>query len=343
MTRNVEVEKSHFGVRPDWLAQLTEPVLDPSRRIVDPHHHLWTRPESFYGPDDLAADIGESGHNIVATVLVEGHAHYRPDGEPLLRPVGEVENAMRAAAAGRALGHPGICAGIVAYADLSAGDRVAVVLDAMQDVTGESLKGIRFNTVSHPDPSARGSMFNFPPGMLLTPDVRTGLTHLVDRGLSFDGWMYHTQLGDLEAIARDFPDLQIVLNHLGGPLHIGPYRTRQAEVFDFWRVSLESLAVFPNISIKLGGFGMKFFGFEFHTRDVPPDSDTFAAAIRPYTDVCLSLFGADRCMFESNFPVDKASVSAKTLWNAYKKVSASCSEAEKEQLFSLTAERCYRL
>lgn len=343
MIREVATEKSHFGVRPEWLALHDEPVIDPDRLIIDPHHHLWRRPESYFAPADLVACIKASGHRIAATVLVDGHDHYRDGGDPLLRPVGEVEHAVAAAKAGAELGHDGICEGIVAYADLGAGTQVGQVLDLMQEIGGPRFKGIRFNTVSHEDPAARGSMFNFPPGVLLSDPVRAGLRELSRRGLSFDGWMYHTQLAELAQTARDFPDLTIVLDHLGGPLHLGPYRSQGAEMFAHWSALMAELAKYPNIAVKLGGFGMKFFGFDFHLAARPPSSEDFARAISPYLRLCLDLFGPERCLFESNFPVDQASLSARVLWNGYKRAVADLSESEKDMLFHGTAARVYRL
>ena len=172
---------------------------------------------------------------------------------------------------------------------------------------------------------------------------RQGFALLAAHGLSFDAWLYHTQLDDLIDLARRFPETTIILDHVGGPLGIGPYAGRRDEVFAAWRGQIAELAACDNVVVKLGGLGMKICGFEFHHREVPPPSQVLAEAWRPYLMTCIEAFGPSRCMFESNFPVDKASCNYTVLWNALKRVSEGLSADERAELFQHTANRVYRL
>jgi L-fuconolactonase len=340
----------HLPVRPEWLALRQEEILEPELPIVDPHHHLVDRDNTGrYLLPELLADTG-SGHNITATVYLEWLSMYRaansPFGAPIaLRPVGEVEfaNGVAAMAASGIYGKTRVCAGIVAYADLMLGAAVEPVLEAMIMAGGGRFRGIRYISASHPDEAARGSSINRPAGLLINDKVREGFAKLHPLGLSFDAWMYHTQIGDLVDLARAFPETPIVLDHVGGPIGIGPYAGRRDEVFAAWRGSIRELAGCPNMHIKLGGLGMRLFGFDVHAGEMPPGSEQLAALWRPYIEACIEAFGPERAMFESNFPVDKGSGSYHVFWNAFKRIAAGCSASEKAALFSATACRFYRL
>jgi L-fuconolactonase len=236
-----------------------------------------------------------------------------------------------------------VCAGIVAYADLMLGAGVEKVLEAMIAAGGGRFRGIRYITASHPDEAARGSSVNRAAGLLMEPKLRQGFARLHPLGLSFDAWMYFTQLGELVDLARAFPDTPIVLNHVGGAIGIGPYAGRRDEVFAEWKGRIGELAGCPNVHIKLGGLGMRLFGFDVHAGALPPGSEQLAAAWRPYIETCIAAFGPERAMFESNFPVDKGSGGYPVFWNAFKRIAAGCSAAERAALFSGTANRFYRL
>jgi L-fuconolactonase len=336
---------THLPVRPEWLALRQEEILEPELPIVDPHHHLVDRANTGrYLLPDLLADTG-SGHNIVATVYLEWLSMYRQDGPMEMRPVGEVEfaNGVAAMAASGLYGNTRVCAGIVAYADLMLGAAVEKVLEAMIMAGGGRFRGIRYITASHPDEAARGSSVNRPAGLLMEPKLREGFARLHPLGLSFDAWMYFTQLGELIDLARAFPETPIVLNHVGGAIGIGPYAGRRDEVFVEWKGRIEELARCPNVHIKLGGLGMRLFGFDVHEGASPPSSEQLAAAWRPYIETCIAAFGSERAMFESNFPVDKGSGGYAVFWNAFKRLAAGCSPAEKMTLFRGTADRFYRL
>lgn len=334
----------HLSVRPDWLALHQEDILEPELPIVDAHHHLWDRPENRYLFADLLVDLA-AGHNVRATVAVECGAMYRQDGEAELRPIGETDflNGAAAMSASGEYGACRVCAGIVGHADLRLGERVRPVLEAHIRAGGGRFRSIRHISAWHPDPTARGSMANPPPHLLNDPSFREGFAQLSPLGLAFDAWMYHTQLPELVDLARAFPQTTIVLNHVGGAIGIGPYAGKRDAVFADWKASMGELARCVNVCVKLGGLGMRLFGFDFASRPRPPSSQDVAQSWRPYLEACIEAFGAERCMFESNFPVDKGTCSYAVLWNAFKHITAHASAAEKQALLSGTASRVYRL
>ncbi|HEV2300381.1 MAG TPA: amidohydrolase family protein [Stellaceae bacterium] len=335
----------HPPVREEWLARRREEVIEPLLPIVDPHHHLVDRPETGrYLLRDLLADIG-AGHNVTHTVYLEWLSMYRADGPAEFRPVGEVEfaNGVAAASASAKYGPARVCAGIVGYADLALGAAVERVLEAMAAAGGGRFRGIRYISATHPDQREWGTLAERPEGMLMDARVREGFARLAPLGLSFDAWMYHTQLAELVDLARAFPQTPIVLDHVGGPIGLGRYQGRREAVFAEWKARIREVAACPNVHIKLGGLGMRLFGFGFHERDLPPSSEELVAAWRPYVETCIEAFGASRAMFESNFPVDKGSCGYVAVWNAFKRLAAGCSAAEKAALFSGTATKFYRL
>jgi L-fuconolactonase len=339
------VTSPHLAVRQDWLDKRREEIIEPDLPIVDPHHHLVDRPETGrYLLPELLADTG-SGHNITATVYLEWLSMYRAGGPAELRPVGEIEfaNGVAAMSASETYGKTKVCTGIVGYADLALGAAVEKVLEAMITAGGGRFRGIRFITASHPDQAQWGSAVIRPAGLLMDPKVREGFARLAPLGLGFDAWMYHTQLGELVDLARAFPSIPIVLDHVGGPIGLGPYAGRRDEVFAAWSARIRDLAACPNVHIKLGGLGMRMFGFTHHTGELPPSSEELATAWRPYIEACIAGFGPERAMFESNFPVDKGSCGYVALWNAFKRIAAGCSAAEKAALFAGTATNFYRL
>jgi len=337
---------SHLAVRPEWLDRRREAALEPDLPIVDPHHHLIDRPESGrYLLPDLLADIAGGGHNVVATVYLEWLSMYRADGPAEMRPVGEIEfaNGIAAMSASGGYGKPRVCAGIVGHADLALGARVKDVLEAMIAAGGGRFRGIRFIASTHPDQAQWGATAVRPDGLLLDSRVREGFARLAPLGLSFDAWVYHTQLGDVLDLARAFPGTTIVLNHVGGPIGLGRYKGKRDAVFADWSAGIRALASCPNVNVKLGGLGMRLLGFDVHEGELPPSSDQLAAAWRPYIETCIAAFGADRAMFESNFPVDKGSYGYGVFWNACKRLAQGASADEKASLFHGTASRVYRL
>jgi predicted TIM-barrel fold metal-dependent hydrolase len=329
--------------RERWIAQVVEDVVEPELPIVDPHHHLWDHPGRRYLIDELLADTG-SGHRVAATVFVECMSMYRADGPEAMRPVGETEfvNGVAAMSASGRYGPTRVAAGIVSFADLTLGDGAGAVLDA-HIAASPRFRGIRHAAGWDASDQVRNSHTNPAPGLLADSEFRRGFAQLARRGLTFDAWLYHPQLPELTALARAFPDTTIVLDHLGGPLGIGPYEGRRAEIFAYWRGALRDLAACRNVVVKLGGMAMPINGFGFHKAPKPATSAELAQAGRDWYLHAIDCFGPARCMFESNFPVDRQSCSYQVLWNAFKRMTSGFGAADRAALFHDTAARVYRL
>jgi L-fuconolactonase len=328
-----------------WLAQAArEEILELDLPIVDPHHHLWQRGDHRYLLDEFLADTG-SGHNIVATVFEECHSMYRADGPPEMRPIGETEfvAGIAAMSASGNYGPTRVAAGIVGAADLTLGERVEPVLLAQLRAGGGRFRGVRHSAGYDADPVIGNSGSSIQPDLYARADFRAGLARLAALGLSFDAWLYHPQLGDVVDLARAFPALPIVMGHVGGFLGYGPYGGRRDEEFARWKRSMAELAACPNVVVKLGGMVNRGAAFDFHNAAAPPTSQAIAELWRPFIETCIELFGARRCMFESNFPVDKMAIGYAPLWNAFKRIAAGASPDEKRALFAGTAARAYRL
>ncbi len=326
-----------------WLGLTLEEPIDPALPICDPHHHLWDRPNDRYLLEDLLKDTG-GGHRIVKTVFVECQAMYRKDGPQEMRPVGETEFLQATADQNRSGqgGRIDVAAGIVSFADLTLGDAVMPVLEAHIAASKERFRGIRHISAWDLSPDIISTR-KPPPGLLMESKFRKGFACLKKYDLSFDAWLYHPQLMELVDLARAFPDIPIILNHIGGPLGTGPYAGKREEVFRDWQRGIAALAACRNMFVKLGGLGMTRNGFGWHERPAPPDSAELAETMGPYYRYCIEQFGPDRCMFESNFPVDKVSYSYTVLWNAFKHISRDFSPQERRALFHDTAVKAYRL
>lgn len=331
------------GAPTQWLNLVTEETLEPALPICDPHHHLWDHPDKPYLLPELLADTG-SGHNVVSTVFVECDAMYRCDGPVAMQPIGETEfvNGVAAMSASGAYGDLRAALGIVSFADLTLGAAVGDVLDAHMSVTSR-FKGIRHAAGWDASSEVRNSHSNPCEHLLGTAAFREGFAELGKRGLSFDCWLYHPQLSEVTDLAQAFPDTTIILDHFGGPLGIGPYEGKRDEIFEQWKVDVAALAKCENVHAKLGGLVMAVNGFGFNKGAMPPTSDELVAATRAWYDYAIEVFGPERCMFESNYPVDKVSCSYNVLWNSFKKIAGGCSASEKAALFHDTAARVYRL
>ena len=325
-----------------WLAQIEEEILQPDRPICDPHHHLWDHPGSRYLLDELLSDTN-SGHNIVSTVFVECSSMYRQAARPEFAPVGETEfvNGIAAMSASGNYGSTRVANGIVGFADLSLGKRVKPVLEAHLDAAKDRFCGIRHATGWFDGPEVRNSHTNPTEGLLSSDQFLEGFSVLDAMGMTFDAWLYHYQIPEFVELAKNFPNTTIILDHFGGPLGIPPFNPD--ETFVVWQENISALQYCENVVFKLGGINMKINGYSWHKREMPPTSDQLAETTRRYYDHCIDLFGAERCMFESNFPVDKESCSYAVLWNAFKKITAGRSEAEKSALFHDTAVKTYGL
>jgi len=328
-----------------WLAkQPPEPILDPDLPIIDTHHHFWDRPDYRYLLDELLADIG-TGHNVVATVFMECHAMYRASGPEAFKPVGETEFVAGIAAMSRSgiYGSTRVAAGIVGFADLTLGDRVEPVLEAHIRAGGGRFRGVRHSAGWDASDVIGNSGTATGPRVIMRPDFRGGLARLTALGLSFDAWLYHPQLADVVDLARTFPDTTIIMGHVGGPLGYGPYAGKKDEVFAAWKTQITELAKCQNVVMKLGGMTNRLAAFNFRALPAPLPSAEVAAHWRPYMETCIELFGPQRCMFESNFPVEKMGIGWAALWNAFKHIASGASAEEKLDLFSGTARRTYRL
>ncbi len=334
----------HAAVRPDWLASHVEEVIDPGQPIIDAHHHLYDRPGIRYLLDDMLADMRD-GHNLRASVFVQARAMHRARGPEAMKPIGETEfaNGIAAMAASGIYGPAQLCAAIVSTADLMLGDAVRPVLEAHRAAAPARFRGVRHTAAWDPDASLLNPAYQVSEDMLASPAFRAGFAHLGALGMSFDAWLFFHQLPRLAELARAFPEIPIVLDHCGGILGIGPYQGRRNAVFQRWSAGLRELATCPNVTVKLGGLGMRMCGFGFDALERPASSADLAAAWRPWMETCIELFGASRCMFESNFPVDKGSFSYTTCWNAMKHVAAGASADEKDDLFWRSAARFYRI
>jgi predicted TIM-barrel fold metal-dependent hydrolase len=326
---------------PEWLALRVEDTLEPGLPIVDPHHHLWGAPRLRYLGQDFAADIA-GGHRVVATVFTDCTEAYRTDGPQAYASVGETEFAVQVAKSAEAQPF-GICTGIISRVEMRDGAAVEGVLRAHIEAGEGRFKGVRFASPWDPDPSIRSTAREYPGRLLYDPRVREGIACLAPLGLVLDTWVYHPQIVDVADLAAAFPQTSIVLDHVGGPVGVGPYAGKRDEAYVTWRKGIEAAARQPNVSVKLGGLAMALCGFDFHERAAPPTSQELADAWRPYVEPCIELFGPGRAMFESNFPVDKLSCSYALLWNAFKRLAAGSSAAEKTALFSGTATRVYNL
>ena len=289
-----------------------EPVIDPSLPICDPHHHMWDRPGNRYMPQDLLQDV--NGNNVVSTVFIDCHSAYRTEGPPEMRPVGETE-FMQKIASQHTKSRTAIATGIVGHANLALGERVAPVLEAHIEAGKGHFKGIRHSTVWAANLS---SYMNSPAGIMMDSKFREGFACLAKLNLTFDAWLYSHQLPEVADLARAFPGTTIIVDHVGGPINIGA--PGHDEVEQHWRKNIATLKALPNVYIKLGGLGMPICGFGWDNRPVKPGSLELAEAMAPYYLYCIEQCGVSRCMFESNFPVDKVAYSYTAMWNAFKRI-----------------------
>jgi predicted TIM-barrel fold metal-dependent hydrolase len=318
-----------------------EQILDPDLPILDAHHHLWIDHGHTGFPyllDDLRADTG-SGHNIVQTVFIECHAEYRKDGPEELRPVGEVEFVAEAAEASARTPGPEI-AGIVGHADLTLGDAVEDVLHALEEAGRGRFRGVRFTTAWDAAPMGN----NAERDKIMGEDgFRAGVRKLGELGHSYDAMVFHHQLSELADLARACPEVTIVTNHLGVPIAGGPYRGKADEVRAVWREQLPDLASCDNVVLKIGALIRPLSGDRWDKREVLASSEEIAVAWGDEIRFAIDTFGPSRCLFESNFPVDKRCFGYVEVWNAFKRLTTDFSQAEKIDMFHDTAARAYRL
>ena len=324
-----------------WLSSLQEDVLEPELPIIDPHHHLWVRNGYTYLMPEFAADLA-SGHNIVATVFAECHSMYRLTGPEQTRSLGETEfvRGQAAISASGDFGTTRACDVMFGNVDLTLGAAVEPLLEQHLEASGGRFRGVRISSGWHQD--ERINNVAEQAGVLLDPRVSDAVKVIQRIGLSLDCWLYHTQLDEFAQLADAHPDLTIVLNHVGSPILGGPYRGRTDEVFEHWKVGIVHASEQQNVFVKLGAMPIRMPSYA-GDRTLPPGSEEVAAAWRPWMETCIEAFGVERSMYESNFPVQKRWCSYQVCWNAFKRISAGASVAEKAQLFAGAAARAYRM
>jgi L-fuconolactonase len=329
-----------------WLS-LAEPEdpIEPELAIVDPHVHFWDRPGNTYLLQHFARDLAASGHRVEATISIECGAMYRTEGPQHLKCVGETEFAVGIAAMA-ASGQYTRCqaaAGIVGFADLTLGKLTQETLEAHIQAGNGRVRAVRQSAKWDPAPVVHGPSVASGPGFYELPAFRDGIRMLTSLGLSFEASVFHPQIPDVTALARASPDTPIVLIHSGSPVGHGPYAGKEDAIHAHWLASMRELARCPNVSVKLGGILMHLGNFDFTKAKRPPTSRELVDLWRPYIEPCIELFGVDRCMASSNFPVDKAGFGYGTIWNMYKRIAKEYSESERKALFNATARRIYRL
>jgi predicted TIM-barrel fold metal-dependent hydrolase len=322
-----------------------EEILEPDLHIVDAHHHIWDRPVAKYMLREWLADIS-AGHKIVASVYCEASAFYRNTGPEWKRPLGEVEFANGLGAIG-ASGHFGecrFCAGIVGKADLTLGARVGELLDLHLAAAPERFRGVRQITLAYPTDLPFRSMPHIRQSQVLdSVEFPLALDELDKRGLSYDAAVFDPSIPRLAEVADRFPNLIIILNHLGMAVGMDMDAKGRAEVFRRWSAALRELAKRQNVFCKIGGLGMTVWGFGFENYETEVTYLDLAEVWAPYVETAIHAFGPERCMLESNYPPDAMSGGYVPIWNAYKHILRSYSPAEKSALFARTAARAYRL
>ena len=323
----------------EWLDLVIEPIVDADAPVVDPHHHLWPPGGSMpYQLADLEADL-DAGHNIVDTVFVECGASYDRTSNDAFAAVGETVYVTGEAERSNRQ----VMGGIVAKADLRDAGTLDAVLDAHESAGHGRFRGIRHagSHALHPDVLTIPG--RAPAGLYGDEAFRIGVARLGERGLTYDTWHYHYQNHDFLDLARNVPGTTMVLDHFGTPLGVGPYEGQREHIFQQWKSDIAEIAQCPNVVAKIGGLAMPDNGFGWHTAERPPTSDEFIDAQGRYYLHTIEQFGPERCMFESNFPVDRLSLSYRTFWNAAKKLVADFSPDERDAMLRGTAARVYRL
>lgn len=329
-------------LRESWLAQVQEEVLDPERKIIDPHHHFFVPGGAFpaYDLNDLWRDT--STHGVEKTVFMQCWEGYRQDGPEQLLCVGETEWVNSIAIEASSQPQKAQIGAIVGTAELRLGAKVREVLEAHLKAS-PLFRGIRQAAAWDADQNIMDMPGVENANLYDDAQFREGLAVLDEMDLVFDAYNYHHQIPSLAKLAKDFPKLQIVLDHLGTPLGVSSYAGRMDEVYAQWVVDIAEIAQCPNVVIKLGGLAMPWNGFGYDDHRCPPTSDELVAQQGKYYHFAIQQFGAERCMFESNFPVDKCALSYTVLWNAFKKMAADYSAPEKNAMFYETARRVYKI
>ena len=338
-------EKNKYERYNEWITQVKEEIIDPQLPIIDPHHHLWNGDNQLAGSFPyLIENLNEdtfSGHNIVGTIFMECAQGYYLNGEEKYKPVGETEFVINLIKDSKKLPESTNIMGIIGYANLMLGTDVKDVLDEHLS-KGEGLfKGIRHAAGWDKNNEIHNSHSNPIENIYYDKNFIKGAEELINLNLTFDAWHYHHQITDLSIFAERYPELIIIHDHFGGPLGVGPYEGKREEIFKKWKDDISLLSESKNVYAKLGGLAMPVNGWNFHKQDKPASSDQIVDLHQQYYLHTINCFGADRCMFESNFPVDRRSVTYHILWNAFKKMVSDYSDEDKNKLFFKNAKDVY--
>ena len=344
----MNIKNPYLPIDEEWLKLNIEEPIESDQAIIDPHHHLWDLNFGKYLHQDFIEDIKTSGHNILASVFIMSSANteiYDKKSPKEFETVPEIIFACKEAekAKNKFSNKYKINESIVGSLDLRYGKKLIPVIEKAISISKGKLKGIRMLLAAHSDPSISSGAVKTSLGIMKDPKFLEGAKILQKYDLSLDFWIHHTQLNEMGYIAKSVPELQIILNHVGGPIHLGPYTGKKALTHREWRHSMMRLASLANISVKLGGLGMAVNGSQFYKKKIPPSSDELSENWKPWIFETIDLFGFERCMFESNFPVDKGSCSYGNLWNAFKKIIISMSKEEKNKLFFKNAAKIYKI
>ena len=344
----MNIKNPYLPIDQDWLKLNIEEPIEQDLPIIDPHHHLWDLDFGRYLHLDFLSDINSSGHNVLASVYIMSSANtqiYDKTSAKEYESIPEIVFACSEAEKAKNIvtNKCKINESIVGSLDLRYGKKLLPVIEKAISLSNGKLKGIRMLLAAHSDPNISSGAIKTPLAIMNDPKFLEGAKILQEYNLSLDFWIHHTQLNEMEYVAKSIPELSIILNHVGGPIHLGSYEGKTALTHREWRHSMMRLAILPNISVKLGGLGMAVNGSKFYKNPVPPSSDDLCESWKPWIFETIDLFGFERCMFESNFPVDKGSCSYGNLWNAFKKISKSMSNDEKNKLFYKNAAKTYKI
>jgi predicted TIM-barrel fold metal-dependent hydrolase len=293
--------------------------------IIDPHHHLWDLTLNSYPwltppfPVRFGGDYAPIAQNYLVDDYIRDAAPQKVvksvHVEAAFDPAHPVEETRWLQSVANKNGFPH---GIVAHAELHNPD-VEKILAA--HCAFPNMRGIRHALNWHPDPT---KTFVERPDYMSDASWLRGFRLLKHYGLSFDLMLYPSQLSDATRLAHAHEDTLIVLNHTGMPVD------RDPEALALWRSGMKELATAPNVRVKISGLGM----VDWHWTE---------QSIKPFVMDTIEFFGVDRCMFASNFPVDRLYSSYADLYQAFRNLVRDFSIGERRRLFAETAETVYRL
>jgi L-fuconolactonase len=297
-----------------------------------------------YLPDDYLADVAPLGTGVCASIFAECNTHYDRTLPPDLQAIGETHFAADVGA--RYAAQPVRCAAaIVGHADPLAETPFDRVVDAHLAAGAGRLRAIRRSTAWD-----RDDRFNYPvlrtrEHMLLDDRFANALHVLADRNLVFDAWVYHPQLAELTTLARAARHCIIVLDHAGTPLASGRHADWD-RVWSDWKAGMMRLADESNVHVKIGGLVTSHSRLDAIRQSQGLErwtAEALAEELAPWLEHLLGCFGPERCLFESNFPVDKAHCDLWVLVEAYSLALASRTGSERAAIFSGNAARLYQL